>query len=70
MSALNRVSVLKYRTTNHEISSSFNQYEVLHLAYGRIILEGNVPSTTRATIDPFHPDTSSSSTHKFVTRGF
>jgi len=39
---LSRLLVLKYRMTNHEISSRFNQYEVLHLAYRRIIFERNV----------------------------
>jgi hypothetical protein len=66
---LSRLLVLKYRVTNHEISSRFNQYEVLHLAYRRIIFERNVIYTTRATIVPFTPDTSSFSTQKFPLGG-
>jgi hypothetical protein len=69
MSAL-RPSVIKYRMANHEISSNFKQYEVLHLAYHRIMFERNVTYTTRATIVPFPPDTSSFSTQQFVMRGF
>ena len=36
-----RLLVLQYRMTNHEISSSFSQYEIVHLAYHRIIFERN-----------------------------
>jgi hypothetical protein len=61
-----RLFVLKHRMMNHEISSSFNHYEVLHFSYRRIIFEKDVPYAARATIVPFPPDTSSFSTPKFV----